>query len=67
MVNRILFTQPEFKDVDKIYDFYTMLEDESEIVKLLAEYDDGLNVTIGNENKLDAIKDFSLITSNFIN
>lgn len=60
-----LLMQPEFKDVDKIYDFYTMLEDESELVKLLAEYDDGLNVTIGNENKLDAIKDFSLITSNF--
>lgn len=60
-----ILMQPEFKDVDKIYDFYTMLEDESEIIKLLAEYDDGLNVTIGNENKLEAIKDFSLITSNF--
>lgn len=60
-----ILTQPEFKDVDKIYEFYTMLEDESEIVKLLAEYDTGLKVTIGNENKLEAIKNFSLITSNY--
>lgn len=60
-----ILTQPEFKDVDKLYDFFTMLEDESQLVKLLAEYDTGLKVTIGNENKLEAIKDFSLITSNF--
>ena len=60
-----ILTQPEFKDVDKIYEFYTMLEDEAEIIKLLANQSDGLKVTIGNENKVEAIKNFSLITSTF--
>src|SRR5699024_10046632 len=60
-----LMIQPEFKDVSKIYQFYSMLEDEEEIIKLLANHDDGLQVTIGNENKVDAIKHFSLITSSY--
>lgn len=58
-----ILTQPEFKDVKKIYDFYTLLENEEEIIKLLANHHDGLKVTIGNENKVEAIKNFSLITS----
>lgn len=60
-----ILTQPEFKDVDKIYEFYSMLEDESKVIQLLANYDDGIRVTIGNENKEEAIKDFSLITSSY--
>lgn len=58
-----ILMQPEFKDVEKIYEFYTMLEDEDEIIKLLTEQHDGLKVTIGNENKNEAIKNFSLITT----
>ena len=60
-----ILTQPEFKDIDKIYDFFTMLENETEIIKLLTNHHDGLRVTIGNENKMEAIKDFSLITSTY--
>src|SRR5699024_1856917 len=47
----------------KIYEFYTMLENEEELISLLMNYQDGINVTIGNENQLDAIKHFRLITS----
>src|SRR5690625_3780811 len=60
-----ILTQPEFKDVDKIYEFYSMLENETEIIKLLTEQHDGLKVTIGNENEMEAIKNFSLITSTY--
>lgn len=60
-----ILTQPEFKDVDKIYEFYSMLENEAEIIKLLASHEDGIQVTIGNENKMEAIKNFSLITSSY--
>lgn len=60
-----ILTQPEFKDVDKIYDFYTMLENEAEVIKLLASKDGGIQVSIGNENEVEAIKNFSLITSSF--
>ncbi|HLR23946.1 MAG TPA: heat-inducible transcriptional repressor HrcA [Pseudogracilibacillus sp.] len=58
-----IMMQPEFKDVSKIYEFYTMLENEEELISLLMNYQDGINVTIGNENQIDAIKHFSLITS----
>jgi heat-inducible transcriptional repressor len=60
-----MMTQPEFKDVSKIYEFYTMLEDEAEMIKLLANHPDGIQVTIGNENKVEAIKHFSLITTSY--
>lgn len=60
-----LLTQPEFKDVNKVYDFYALLEDEEEIINLLSNQADGLHVTIGNENKIDAVKNFSLITSTY--
>lgn len=58
-----IMMQPEFKDVSKIYEFYSMLDKEEELISLLTNYQDGINVTIGNENKMDAIKHFSLITS----
>lgn len=60
-----LLTQPEFRDVDKIYDFYSFLEEEEAIIDLLTGIQDGLQVRIGQENELDAVKDLSLITSTF--
>src|SRR5699024_11910161 len=60
-----ILTQPEFKDVDKIYGFYTMLENEAEIMKLLENKHQGIHVSIGQENEVDAIKDFSLITATY--
>lgn len=58
-----ILMQPEFNDVDKIRSFYAMIENEEEIVNLLKDKHDGIQVTIGHENEVDAIKDFSLITS----
>src|SRR5699024_2984147 len=60
-----ILTQPEFKDVDKIYDFYTMLENETEIMRLLKNKHQGIHVSIGQENEVEAIKDFSLITATY--
>lgn len=60
-----LLTQPEFNDVEKIYDFYTFLENETEIINLLTNHQGGLKVTIGNENQVDAVKNFSLITTSY--
>lgn len=60
-----ILTQPEFKDVNKIYEFYSMLEDEAEIIKLLGNHHQGIHVSIGEENKVAAIKDFSLITTTY--
>ncbi|HEX6593106.1 MAG TPA: heat-inducible transcriptional repressor HrcA [Bacillota bacterium] len=60
-----ILRQPEFRDIDKIHSFYTMMENEEELINLINRSQDGIHVTIGNENKLDAIKDFSLITASY--
>ncbi|MUK87076.1 heat-inducible transcriptional repressor HrcA [Ornithinibacillus sp. L9] len=60
-----ILMQPEFKDVDKIRSFYSMMENENEVVNLLRNPQNGIQVTIGHENKLEAIKDFSLITASY--
>lgn len=57
-----MMIQPEFQNVKEMYDFYTMLENEDELIKLLMDYPEDLTVTIGDENPLEAIKKFSLIT-----
>lgn len=60
-----ILTQPEFKDVNKLHSFYMMMENENEIANLLKDSAEGIKVSIGNENEIDAIKDFSLITASY--
>ncbi|HLS61481.1 MAG TPA: heat-inducible transcriptional repressor HrcA [Virgibacillus sp.] len=60
-----ILMQPEFKDVNKVHPFFSMMEKEDELVNLLKNKQDGIKVTIGNENKVDAIKNFSLITASY--
>ncbi|WP_430785161.1 heat-inducible transcriptional repressor HrcA [Virgibacillus flavescens] len=60
-----ILMQPEFKDIEKIRSFYSMMEKEDEIANMLKTTTEGINVSIGNENKVDAIKDCSLITASY--
>ncbi|QKY69505.1 heat-inducible transcriptional repressor HrcA [Lentibacillus sp. CBA3610] len=60
-----LLMQPEFNDIDKVRSFYSMIEEKDEIASLLKDATDGIKVTIGHENKVDAIKDCSLITATY--
>lgn len=61
-----LLMQPEFNDVNAIYDLFTLFEDEQQLVNLLSnQQDEGITVTIGNENEVDAIKNLSLISTPF--
>lgn len=60
-----ILMQPEFKDVSKIHSFYSMMEDDSKILDLLSGKENGIKVTIGKENKFEAIQDFSLITASY--
>ncbi|MEW9675817.1 heat-inducible transcriptional repressor HrcA [Lentibacillus sp. L22] len=63
MANMLM--QPEFKDVEKVRSFYAMMEKEEEIANLLKTKKDGIKVSIGHENKVEAIKDLSLITATY--
>jgi len=60
-----LLTQPEFNDVNKIHSFYSMMEKKEESANLVKRKTNGIQVTIGNENKEEAIKNFSLITASY--
>lgn len=60
-----ILSQPEFNDIDKVRSFFALMDKEDDIVKLLKDTPKGIEVTIGNENEIDAIKDFSLITSTY--
>lgn len=60
-----ILMQPEFKDIDKIRSFYSMMEKEEEVASILKASTEGINVSIGHENKVEAMKDFSLITTTY--
>lgn len=60
-----LLMQPEFNDIDKVRSIYSMIEEKDEIAGLLKDATDGIKVTIGHENKVDAIKDCTLITATY--
>lgn len=60
-----MLLQPEFNDVEKLRSFYQMMDNTGELANLLMNSKNGLKVKIGHENELDAIKDFSMITTTY--
>lgn len=60
-----LLLQPEFRDINKIHSFLSIMEDEQEIARLVQTSKEGIHVRIGQENHVDAIKDLSLITATY--
>lgn len=61
-----LLTQPEFRDVDKYKSLLGVLEQEQLMCDLLhTKDDDGVNVTIGDENKYSGIQDCSVVQATY--
>lgn len=60
-----MLMQPEFNDIEKLRAFYRMLDNEGQVADLLKNKTNGIKVSIGHENKLEAIKDLSLITASY--
>ncbi|GGM31147.1 heat-inducible transcription repressor HrcA [Paraliobacillus quinghaiensis] len=60
-----ILLQPEFKDVNKIHSLYSVMEQEDLIANVLRSYSNGVNVSIGQENKMDEMQDCSLITATY--
>lgn len=61
-----MLTQPEFRDVEKVKHILMMLEEEELIKDILhAHMGDGLEVTIGAENKDREMQDSSIITATY--
>lgn len=61
-----LLAQPEFRDVDKVRNLLSMLEEERLLYDILHTQDgNGVIVTIGQENKHSEIQDCSVIQASF--
>ncbi len=60
-----IFDIPEYSDLAKAKSFLEMLSQKEELTKKLVERDDGVIVTIGEENPEDIMQDCSLITASY--
>ena len=60
-----IFDIPEYSDVSKAKSFIEMLSQKEEMTKKLIERDDGITVTIGDENEDSNLQDCSLITASY--
>ena len=61
-----IFNFPEFKDIEKAKDFIDLWDQKNILVQLLSSStNDGINITIGSEHKVNEIKDCSLITATY--
>jgi heat-inducible transcriptional repressor len=60
-----LFDVPDFQDIGRFRALFSILEQESELAKLLAKYDirDGIEVVIGEENAAPELQNCSVVLS----
>lgn len=60
-----IFNIPEYNDLDKAKSFLELLNKKEDFTKKLIEREDGIIVTIGEENPDDLMHDCSLITATY--
>lgn len=62
-----IFNFPEYKDLDRAKSFISFIEDKELLIDILLEnsLENGIEITIGDENIYDPIKDCSLITTTY--
>ncbi len=60
-----IFDIPEYNNLDKAKSFIEMLSQKEDFTKKLIEREDGIIVTIGEENPEDVMQDCSLITATY--
>lgn len=60
-----MFSFPEYNDIDRAKMFLEMLHKKDSFREILVNRDDGIIITIGDENCQDMMKDCSLITATY--
>ena len=60
-----IFSIPEYNDIDRAKIFMEMINKKDDFTKVLISRDDGLLITIGEENPDESMKDCSLITATY--
>ena len=60
-----IFSLPEYNDIDKARHFLEIVNHKEEFTRRLIDRDNGVIITIGNENEDDEMSDCSLITATY--
>ena len=61
-----MLSQPEFHDIDKLKDMFSLIDEEKQVEKLLDSADSHkISVTIGGEMPIDGAKECSMVVSNY--
>jgi len=60
-----MLNQPEFRDVEKAKPFLDLLDKSDVLAQIVSEAGEGVQVRIGTENTLEAMKDCSLVTATY--
>ena len=60
-----IFSIPEYNDIDKAKMFLEMLNKKEDLRQTIINRDDGVIITIGNENDKEVMQDCSLITATY--
>ncbi len=61
-----LFSQPEFKDVDRVRELLSMLEEEGLVKDMIKVGEEsGVQITIGSENKFSGIQNCSMVQATY--
>jgi heat-inducible transcriptional repressor len=60
-----IFSLPEYNNMEKAREFINLVSRKQELTKLLMDRENGVIVTIGNENVDETLKDCSLITATY--
>ncbi len=60
-----MMIQPEFRDVDKVKSILDIFNETTQLLQLVSGESEGLQVKIGAENSVQAIRDCSLITATY--
>lgn len=60
-----IFSLPEYNDLDRAKMFLEMMDKREDLTRALINRENGVIITIGNENKEEAMQDCSLITATY--
>ena len=60
-----IFNIPEYSNMERARVFLEMINDKQDFTELLVNRDDGVVITIGNENSSEVVPDSSLITATY--
>lgn len=60
-----IFSIPEYNDLHKAKAFMELVNNKKDLIKTICDRDGGTIITIGEENNLEELKDYSLITATY--